>query len=192
MIYLDPTPNPSGAYPNPKLQPFPGGIPLEGEGEKLFFQYNGFVTLEEDGSVTPNTQAWEEWKGAQSDPLAQAREEKIAQSKADLAAYLAAHPLLWTDGQHYSITAEKQAQLTSKLAVAQAKAAMGVPYELKWNTTEEVCVPWELSDLYDLAFAIDQRVTALVSYQQEKEVEIRSAETQEVLDAIEVDYDTVQ
>lgn len=65
MIYLDPTPNPSGAYPNPKLQPFPGGIPLEGEGEKLFFQYNGFVTLGEDGSVTPNTQAWEEWTSSQ-------------------------------------------------------------------------------------------------------------------------------
>lgn len=192
MIYLDPAPNPSGAYPNPKNQPFPGCIPLEGEGEALFFQYNGFVTLGEDGSVTPNTQAWEAWKGAQPDPLARAREEKVAQSKADLAAYLAAHPLLWTDGQYYSITAEKQAQLTSKLAVAQAKAAMGVPYELKWNTTEEVCVPWELSDLYDLAFAIDQRVTALVSYQQEKEVEIRGAETQQALDAIEVDYDTVQ
>ena len=64
MIYLDPTPNPSGAYPNPKLQPFPGCISLEGEGEALFFQCNGFVTLGEDGSVSPNTQAWEAWKAS--------------------------------------------------------------------------------------------------------------------------------
>lgn len=82
MIYLDPVPNPSGAYPNPKLQPFPGCIPLEGEGEALFFQYSGFVTLGEDGSVTPNTQAWEAWKAAlpQEEPeSAPTVEERVAQ-----------------------------------------------------------------------------------------------------------------
>ena len=82
MIYLDPSPNPSGAYPNPKLQPFPGCIPLEGDGEALFFQYNGFVTLGEDGSVTPNTQAWEAWKAAlpQEEPeSAPTVEERVAE-----------------------------------------------------------------------------------------------------------------
>lgn len=122
----------------------------------------------------------------------EAKAARIQQSKADLATYLASHPLLWTDGNYYSITAEKQAQLTSKLAVAQAKATLGVPYEMKWNTTEEVCVPWDLSDLFALAFAIDERVTALVSYQQAQEVAIRNASTQDELDAIIIDYDAVQ
>ena len=126
------------------------------------------------------------------DILSKNKAARIQQSKTDLANYLAAHPLQWTDGQQYNITAEKQAQLTSKLAVAQAKATMGVPYELKWNTTAEVCIPWEISDLYALAFAIDERVTALVTYQQEQEVAIRNAQTQEELDSIEVDYDSVQ
>lgn len=36
------------------------------------------------------------------------------------------------------------------------------------------------------------RVTALVTYQQTQEVAMRSASTMEELDAIEVDYDSVQ
>ena len=61
MIYIDPAPNTSGAYPNPKNQPFPGCIPLDGEQAATFFEYNGFVTVE-NGVVTPNTEAWEAWK----------------------------------------------------------------------------------------------------------------------------------
>ena len=63
MIYIDPSPNTSGAYPNPKNQPFPGCIPLDGEQTAIFFEYNWFVTVE-DGVVTPNTDAWEAWKAS--------------------------------------------------------------------------------------------------------------------------------
>ena len=49
-----------------------------------------------------------------------------------------------------------------------------------------------MEDLAALAFAIDARVTALVSYQQVKEVAMKEATTMEALTAIEVDYDTVQ
>lgn len=66
MIYIDQPPNPSGAYPAPKNQPFPGCIPLTDEQAATFRQYNGFVVLSEgpDGEtvVTPNTEAWEAWK----------------------------------------------------------------------------------------------------------------------------------
>ena len=64
MIYLDAKPNPSGAYPNPKTQPFPDCIPLDDEQAKVFFEYNGFVTVQ-DGVVTPNVEAWEAWKAEQ-------------------------------------------------------------------------------------------------------------------------------
>lgn len=67
MIYIDATPNPSGAYPNPKGQPFPGCITLTDEQAEIFFQYNGFVTVK-DGTATPNTEAWEKWKAEQPDP----------------------------------------------------------------------------------------------------------------------------
>lgn len=124
--------------------------------------------------------------------LAAAKAARIAQSKTDLEAYLAAHPLQWTGGEQYSITAEKQQQLTSKIMSATMAQTMSADYHLTWNSTGEVCKEWTLADLTALAFAIDARVTALVSYQQTQEVAMRSAATMEALDAITVDYDTVQ
>lgn len=73
-LYIDPIPSENGAYPNPKLQPFNGCIPLDDEQSATFLQYNGFVTITsseeeyEEGffrtvyTVEPNTEAWEEWK----------------------------------------------------------------------------------------------------------------------------------
>ncbi|MGI5963679.1 MAG: hypothetical protein ACOX7N_08205 [Lawsonibacter sp.] len=127
-----------------------------------------------------------------ADCLPGIKEQRIAKSKTDLAAYLAFHPLEWRDGEEYSITQEKQAQLTSKIMAATLAAQTSTPYTLTWNSTGEVCKEWTLKDLSALAFTIDARVTALVSYQQTQEVAMRNASTQEELDAIEVDYDSVQ
>ena len=74
MQYIRSTPNPSGAYPAPQSNPFEGAIPLTDEQTAVVLQYNGFVTItaaEETivddftqtvYEVTPNTEAWEEWK----------------------------------------------------------------------------------------------------------------------------------
>ena len=128
---------------------------------------------------------------AAANPLSGAIESRIAQSKADLATYLETHPISWTDGEQYSITAEKQAQLTSKIMAATMAQTLSQPYTLTWNSTGQVCREWTLQDLSALAFAIDARVTALVSYQQTQEVAMRNAATREELDAIVVDYDSV-
>lgn len=201
MIYIDATPNTSGAYPNPKNQPFPGCIPLTDEQTDTFLAYNGFVvvTKEQDPEteaitykVAPNTEAWEAWKAAQPDPLVEGKAARVAQSKADLETYLNTHPITWTDGQQYSITRDKQQQLTSKILSATIAQQTSTPYTLTWNSTGAECTAWELPELMALAFAIDARVTALVSYQQAQEIAINAAQTQEDLDAIVVDYDTVE
>lgn len=158
----------------------------------------GFVIITDDGqrvtSCVWNEEAYLAWCEANPAPdmLAENKAARIEQSKTDLAAYLATHPLLWTDGQYYSITAEKQAQLTSKIMASTMASQTSTPYTLTWNSTGETCTEWTLSDLSALAFAIDARVTALVSYQQTQEVAMRNAATQDELDAIVVDYDTVQ
>ena len=126
-----------------------------------------------------------------ANPLSGAIESRIAQSKEDLAAYLESHPITWTDGEQYSITAEKQAQLTSKIMAATMAQTLSQPYTLTWNSTGQVCREWTLQDLSALEFAIDARVTALVSYQQAQEVAMRNAASREELDAIVVDYDSV-
>lgn len=138
--------------------------------------YNGEVTVED----VPDTR-----------PLEAIKAERIQQSKADLAAYLESHPIQWTDGERYSITAEKQQQLTGKILSATLAQQTSTPYTLTWNSTGQVCKEWTLEELGKLAFAIDARVTALVAYQQTQEVAMRDAESLEALAAIEVDYDTV-
>ena len=120
-------------------------------------------------------------------PLSGAIESRIAQSKEDLAAYLESHPITWTDGEQYSITAERQAQLTGTVVAAQAD---GQPPE--WNSTGGVCREWDVAELTDLAVAIKNRVKALVKYQQTQEVAMRNAASRKELDAIVVDYDTVE
>ena len=125
------------------------------------------------------------------DYLSENKAARIAQSKDDLAAYLESHPIQWEDGKFYSITAEKQQWLTAKLFSASAAKAAGEEYPLTWNDTEEVCTAWTYENLWALARKIDARVTALVTYQQTQEVAMRNAATQEELDAIVVDYDTV-
>ena len=56
---------------------------------------------------------------------------------------------------------------------------LSTEYTLTWNSTGEVCREWTLQDLSALAFAIDARVTSLVSYQQTQEVAMRNAATEE-------------
>ena len=161
--------------------------------QDTFKQYEGFVTLEvARGTVVscaPNLPAFEAW---QAEQLAARKVERIAKSKTQLSDYLLCHPMQWTDGAYYAITAEKQQQLTSKILSATMAAQTKTAYTLTWNSTGEVCKPWTLQDLSALAFAIDARVTALVSYQQAQEVAMRNAQTIEELDAIVVDYDTVE
>ena len=67
MYYITPTPNSSGAYPAPQSNPAPGLLPLSDEQAQMVVEYNGFVTITEDGiTVTPNITEWEAWKATQT------------------------------------------------------------------------------------------------------------------------------
>lgn len=55
---------------------------------------------------------------------------KISQSKIALSTFLSLHPIQWTDGKYYSVTSEKQALLTSNLALYQISTAAGQPFKL--------------------------------------------------------------
>ena len=197
MQIIRETPNAAGGYP--PIQTWPGLTPPDGYDvwpdeleQDTFQQYNGFVTLEvARGTVVscqPNQPAFEAWQAAR---LATRKVERIAESKTQLSDYLLCHPMQWTDGQRYAITAEKQQQLTSKIMSATLAAQTSTPYSLTWNATGEECQAWTLENLTALAFAIDARVTSLVSYQQAQEAAMREASTLEALEAIPVDYDSV-
>ncbi len=197
MYILNKTKSEAGQYP--ALESWPGLTAPAGFywwpdslDRSTFDQYQGFVELEvARGTVVscaPNMPAFEAW---QAEQLAARKVERIAESKAQLSDYLLCHPMQWTDGQYYAITAEKQQQLTSKIMSATLAAQTAQPYALTWNATGEECQAWTLENLTALAFAIDARVTSLVSYQQAQEVAMREASTLEALEAIPVDYDSV-
>ena len=161
-IYIMPqTPSEDGQYQ--ALQKWPRMTPPDGYywwpdslDRTTFDQYQGFVELEvARGTVVscqPNQPAFEAW---QAEQLAARKVERIAESKAQLSDYLLCHPMQWTDGQRYAITAEKQQQLTSKIMSATLAAQTGTPYALTWNATGEECQAWTLENLTALAFAID-------------------------------------
>lgn len=69
-MYINATPNESGAYSAPQSNKFPGAVLLPDDMLPQFLEYNGFVNITaEDGVVTaiePNAGAWEEWKEAEA------------------------------------------------------------------------------------------------------------------------------
>lgn len=119
------------------------------------------------------------------------KNNKISESKTALSAYLASHPLQWSDGKYYSVTSEKQALLTSNLALYQISASAGQPFKLTWNSTGDECVEWTYEELAALALAIGTYVKPFVSRQQELEIAIKTCTTMEELDTIEINYDPV-
>lgn len=124
MIYIDATPNTSGAYPNPKNQPFPGCIPLTDEQAETFLAYNGFVAVTEEhdtetGTITykvePNTIAYQEWLATQPDPLDAIRAQKEDEiSAACNAAIVAGMDVKTSQGtEHFSLQETDQINLTT-------------------------------------------------------------------------------
>lgn len=127
----------------------------------------------------------------EEETLGPRKEDKISESKTALSEYLASHPIQWTDGKYYSVTSEKQALLTSNLALYQISASAGQPFKLTWNSTGDECVEWTYEELAALALAIGSYVKPFVSRQQELELAIKACTTIEELDAIEITYDPV-
>lgn len=79
MKYIQANPNPSGAYPAPQSNAFPGAIPLTDEQAQMVVDYNGFVAITSQEEiivdeftrtvyfVTPDLEAWEAWKAEEAE-----------------------------------------------------------------------------------------------------------------------------
>ena len=126
---------------------------------------------------------------AQEKSLEECKEEKIALSKLMLSEWLANNPMLYSDGNYYSVTEEKQSLLNSNLASYERATAAGIPYPLKWNSTGAECTEWEYADLIALSLSIAAYVAPKVSIQQALEVQIRACETKEEVDGVVISYE---
>ena len=126
---------------------------------------------------------------AQEKSLEECKEEKIALSKLMLSEWLANNPMLYSDGNYYSVTEEKQSLLNSNLASYERATAAGISYPLKWNSTGAECTEWEYADLIALSLSIAAYVAPKVSTQQAVEVQIRACETKEEVDGVVISYE---
>lgn len=118
-----------------------------------------------------------------------AKADMIQRSKELLAEWLSRNPMLYTDGNYYSVTEEKQSLLNSNLASYERAKAAGIDYPLKWNSTGAECTEWEYSELLALSLSIAAYVAPKVATQQAIELEIKAAETMEQLDKVVIDYE---
>ena len=135
-----------------------------------------------DGNFEPNPNYTD-------NSLQLAKEIKIVDSKIQLAEWLSANPMQYTDGNYYSVTEEKQSLLNSNLASYERAKAAGLEYPLKWNSTGSECVAWEYSDLLALSLMIAAYVAPKVSMQQSIEIAINACESIEKLDEIVISYE---
>ena len=121
-----------------------------------------------------------------------AKKTLIAQSKQNLARYLATHTVTSTchgEAAEYSITSEKQSYLASMIMTAQMAQASGIDYQPSWNAAGQVCsYDWTLSELQQLAFEIESVVRPLVSKQQTMEMKLSAAKTLEELTAVDITF----
>lgn len=118
-----------------------------------------------------------------------AKRYKITESKDKLADWLADHPMTYTDGKQYSVTAEKQSLLNGNLASYERAAKAGIEYPLRWNSTGDECTEWTYEALVGLSLAIAAYVAPKVSRQQEIELAIAACETLEQLNEIVISYE---
>jgi hypothetical protein len=117
------------------------------------------------------------------------KESLIAESKLKLAEWLNDNPMLYSDGNFYSVTEEKQTLLNSNLTSYERATSAGIAYPLKWNSTGAECVEWTYDDLVELSLAIAAYVAPKVAMQQAVELQIKACETMEQLNEVVIDYD---
>lgn len=129
--------------------------------------------------------------------LEQLKAYRVNESKLNLAAWFADHPLESTahkgESGLYSVTAEKQSLLQAAIMVAQIQASNGnEEYKISWNQTGAECTDdWTIEELTNLAIEISDYVRPYVTAQQTKETQIMAAETEEDVNAVDLTYDSV-
>ena len=89
-------------------------------------------------------------------------------------------------GRRFAVTKEKQNLLSAQLGLFGLNSQAGIPMELSWNATGEVCEPWEFPALLELANVMAAYVEPLAQKQREVEVRIKQSKTErEVAEHVE-------
>ena len=136
------------------------------------------------------------WEEEHPDPNAKTLEELRAarqeENKAALAAWLAAHPLTWTDGKRYGVEEQDQNEMALNLMQYQAAASAGQVAPLEWHAQKEACRDFTQEEFLGLSMAISAYVYPYRRYQEAVKEAIYSARTAEEVVAVVIDYASVE
>lgn len=131
-------------------------------------------------------------------PLDDAKAYRVKESSQLLEDFLAANPIKSavhkkTSYGYYSITKEKQQLLQAMILLTTMYRTAGFEYQPSWNEAGEKCdYTWTLEELQQLSMEMELRIRPLVSYQQTIEKTIKETKSMEELEAIEIDYSSVE
>lgn len=195
MLYYDSAYNRLQSTEAPGLLAFPDEFLPEfyKEGKRAA----GFVTIEDDGErVTDcrwDEEAYQAWvaEHPEPDPLPPAQAARQEENKAALAAWLAAHPLTWVDGNVYGVTEEDQTEMALNLQQYQIQATAGREVALEWHTQKKQCHTFTVEQYNALLLAIIDYVYPYRRYQEAIKEQIYSAKNVEEVKAVVIDYESV-
>lgn len=121
----------------------------------------------------------------------EAKDQKQEQNKSALSAWLAAHPLTWTDGKQYGVEEQDQNEMALNLMQYQAAQTAQQTAPLEWHAQKEQCRSFTPEEYISLSMAISAYVYPYRRYQESVKAAIYQAETQGALEAIAIDYSSV-
>ena len=120
--------------------------------------------------------------------LVAVQQARQTENKAALAEWLAAHPLLWTDGNLYGVTEDDQQEMALNLMQYQLAVQVGQTKVLEWHTQKESCRVFELDEFTALSLAIADYVYPYLRYQESVKEAIYQAQTAEEVANVKIDY----
>jgi hypothetical protein len=121
----------------------------------------------------------------------------IEQSKDDLSTYLETHPLIsncyHNEYHKFNATEAHRTLFVTHYFAHMLKVQAGyTDDQMSWNISGQECVPWTDAEALLFAIEMDAYVTPYVHAQQRYELAIRAATSKAELDAIVIDYATVE